>query len=99
MLVAVRFRHIFHPNENPGDASPAAVSLMVVPSYIIALFPAMLLTNLVWWLTPSMRSASITARAGLEAVTFGRAVVLLAIQAAVVIPICMAQIYFGAVMQ
>jgi hypothetical protein len=98
MVVAARVRHIFHPDENPGDASAVAVALIVVSSYIIALFPARLLANIIWRLMPSMKNASRAARVGLELVTFERAIRLLAIQAAVVIPICIAQIYLGAVM-
>lgn len=99
LLAAAQFRRTFHSNEAPGDASPLAVALIAVSSYMIALFVARMLTNLIWWLTPSMREASYAARAGLDSVSFGSATLLLAMQAAIVIPICLAQIYFGAVMQ
>ena len=99
MAVAVHVRHLLHPNENPGEASARAVALLAFASYVIALFPTYMLTNLVWSLTPSMRKASREAQAGLDAVSFRNALVLLALQAAVVIPICLAFVYFGLVMQ
>lgn len=99
MLAAERFRRFFHANEAPGDASALAVALIVVSSYIIALFPAAMLTNLIWWFTPSMREASIAARIGLDSVSFRCATLLQAMQAAIVMPICLAQIYLGSVMR
>jgi hypothetical protein len=99
MLTAVYIRHHFHPDETLGDASPLAVALIVVSSYFAALYPATLLTNVIWWLTPSMRDASNYAKVGLGAVTFRNGIVLLTVQAAVVIPICLVQIYMGSVMR
>jgi hypothetical protein len=99
LLACVQLRRLFHSDEGPGDASPLAVALIVTSSYIIASFLATALTNFIWWLTPSMRDASIAARAGLGSVSFGYVAFLLAMQAAVVIPICLAQIYLGLVMR
>jgi hypothetical protein len=99
LLACVQFRRLFHSEEDPGNASPMAVALIVTSGYMIALLLAQMLTNLIWWLTPSMRDASIAARVGLGSVSFGYATFLLAMQAAVVIPICLAQIYLGSVIQ
>jgi hypothetical protein len=99
LLTAIHFRRLFHADESPGDANALAVSLIVASSYIIAIYPATLLTNLVWWFTPSMRNASKAANVGLSAVSFRSANLLLLAQAAIVVPICLAQIYLGSVMR
>ena len=99
LLAAEQFRRLFHTGEAPGDASGLAVALIVVSSYMIAIFPAQMLTNLIWRLTPSMRKASDAAKEGLGAVSFGYADRLLALQAVVVVPLCLAQIWLGATMK
>jgi len=99
MLAAERFRRFFHADEAPGDASALAVALIVVSSYMIAALAATMLANLIWWLTPSMRGASVAARVGLGSVSFGYATLLHVMQAGVVVPICLAQIYLGSVIR
>jgi nicotinamide riboside transporter PnuC len=99
MLMAVNVRHVFHPDEKPGEASPLAVALIVVSSFMIASYIAAWLTNVVWWVTPSMRNASAAAKAGLSAVNRRSGVTLLLLQGTIVIPICLVQIYLGSVMQ
>ncbi|HUO93185.1 MAG TPA: hypothetical protein VMU22_09700 [Rhizomicrobium sp.] len=99
LAAAIQFRRHLHANEEPGDASPLAIALITVSSYLIASVFTWLLTNVVWWLTPSMRIESRTAREGLSAVTFRNGIKLFMLQAAIVIPICLAQIYLGSVMR
>jgi len=99
MLAAERFRRAFHTGEAPGDASGLAVALLVVSSYMIAVLLTALLINFVWWLSPWMRRASDAAKVGLSAVSFRNSMGILTMQAVVVIPICLAQIYLGAIMK
>jgi hypothetical protein len=99
MLAAERFRRVFHAGEAPGDASGLAVALLVVSSYIIAIVLTTLLINFVWWLSPWMRRASDAAKVGLDAVSFGNSMRILTMQAVVVVPVCLAQIYLGAIMK
>ena len=97
MIVTLYLRHILHPAENLSDASGLAVALMAVSSYMISLYPARLLMNFTCSLMPSMRDAMNVAKIGLPAVTSRSGNLLLAAQAAIVIPICLVQSYYGVI--
>lgn len=94
-VIAIHYRRILHPGMAPEDGSALSTALIVIASYMLALVPAYLLTNFVWSLVPSMRKASTAAKGGLTAISFRSANLMLLAQSAVIVPVCLAQLYFG----
>jgi hypothetical protein len=95
VVILLKLHQHWHP-QGPLMPGILAVVLIVFSSAAAMIAPALLVSNIVSWLTPSLRAANLAAMEGLAAISYRRANIGLAQYGVAIFIACAAQGMLGA---
>lgn len=95
IILLMNLHHHWH-RQGPDHPGTLGAGLIAFSSIVAMIAPALFVSNVVSWLTPSLRSANLAAMEGLSAISYRRANIGLAIFGALIFVICAAQGLLGA---
>jgi len=95
IILLMNFHHHWHP-QGPDHPATLGAGLIAFSSFVAMIAPALFISNVVSWLTPSLRRANEAAMEGLPTISYRRANRGLVIFGALIFLICAAQGLLGA---
>ena len=95
IILLMNLHHHWH-RQGPDHPGTLGAGLIAFSSIVAMIAPALLIANVVSWLTPSLRSANLAAMEGLSTISYRRANIGLAIFGSLIFVICAAQGLLGA---